>query len=206
MIGGYRVGERLQHHGFSGARRRDDQAALSFSNRAKQVEHAARQIFTRRFHFQAALGIERREVIEEYFISRDFGVLEINRLDFDEREIALTVFGRPNLSRDGVAGPQVELPDLRRGNVNVIRAGQIVVFRGAQEAEAIGQAFQDAFGENQAVLLGLGAEDLEDQLLLAHAAGARDCQVLGDFRQIGNIFFFQFRKTNAHRFHFHYSL
>ncbi len=206
MIGGDRVGEGLQHHGFSGARRRHDQSALPLADRAEQVQHAAGEILPGRFHLQAALGIERRQVVEENFVSRDLGILEIDRFDFDQREIALAVLGRPHLAGDGVAGAQIELPDLRRRDVNVVRAGQIVVFRRAQEAEAVGQAFQDAFGEDQAVLLGLGAQDLEDQLLLAHAAGAGDGQVLGDFRQIGDIFFFQFCKTNAHRFHFLNSL
>jgi hypothetical protein len=64
----------------------------------------------------------------------------------------------------------------------------------AQEAEAVGQAFEDAFGEDQAVLLGLRAEDLEDQLLLAHAGWSRGCQFLGDFRQVGDVLVFQFRQ------------
>jgi hypothetical protein len=52
--------------------------------------------------------------------------------------------------------------------------GQIVVFRGAQEAEAVGQALEHALGEDQAVLFRLGAQDLENQLLLAHAGGSGD--------------------------------
>ena len=160
------------------------------------------EILAGRFHLQASLRIERRQVVEEYFIARDLGILEIDRFDLNQREIALAVLGRTDLARNGVAGSQIEFPNLRRRNVNVVRAGKIVIFRRAQEAEAVGQAFQDAFREDQTVLLRLGAEDLEDQFLLAHAAGARDGQILGDFRQIGNIFLFQFRKTNAHRFHF----
>ena len=35
-----RVGELLHQHGFAGARRRDDQAARAFADRANQVEHA----------------------------------------------------------------------------------------------------------------------------------------------------------------------
>ena len=41
--------------------------------------------------------------------------------------------------------------------------------RGAQEAEAVGQALEHAFGEDQAALFRLRLEDLEDQLLLAKA-------------------------------------
>jgi hypothetical protein len=44
----------------------------------------------------------------------------------------------------------------------------------------------------------LRAEDLEDQLLLAHAAGAGDVQFLGDFRQVRDVLFLQLSKANAH--------
>ncbi len=144
-------------------------------------------------------GIERRQVVEEDLVARDFGILEIDRFDFDQREVALAVLRRAHLAGDGVAGAQIEFADLRRRDVDIVRARQIVVLRRAQEAEAVGQAFQHAFGEDQAVLLGLRAEDLEDQLLLAHAATAGDGQFLGDFRQVGDVLLFQFCKTNAHR-------
>ena len=202
MIGGDRVGERLQHHGFSGARRRDDQSALPLADRAQQVQHAPGKIFARRFHLQAPRRVQRRQVVKEDLVARDFGILEIDRFDFNQGEVALAVLGRADLAGDGVAGAQIEFADLRRRNVNIVRAGQVIVFRRAQKAEAVGQAFQHALGKDQTVLLRLGAEDLEDQLLLAHAAGARDSQILGDFRQIRDVFLFQFRKTNTHRFHF----
>ena len=69
--------------------------------------------------------------------------------------------------------------------------GQVVVIRGAQESEAVGQALQDAFGEDQAALLGLRLQDLEDQLLLAHPGVARDVQVLGYLRQGGDVHLLQ---------------
>ena len=130
------------------------------------------------------------------------GIFEVDRFDFDQREIALAVFRRANLAGDGVAGAQIELADLRRRDVDIVRAGQIVVFRRAEESEAVGQAFQHAFGEDEAVLFGLRAEDLEDQLLLAHAGGAGNIQFLGDLRQVGNVLVFQFCKANAHRVSF----
>jgi hypothetical protein len=102
------------------------------------------------------------------------------------------------LPRDGVTGTQVKLADLRRGDIDVVRAGEIVVFGGAQETETIGEALEDAFGEDQTVLFGLGSEDLKDQLLLAHAGCAGDIQLLGDFRQVGDIFFFQLGKADTH--------
>jgi hypothetical protein len=66
---------------------------------------------------------------------------------------------------------EVELPHLRRRHVDVVGAGEVVVIGSAEEAEAVWQGFEDAFGEEQAALLGARAEDLEDQLLLAEARG-----------------------------------
>ncbi len=145
-------------------------------------------------------GIERRQVVEENLVARDLGILEVDRFDLDQREVALAVLGRADLAGDGVAGAQIELADLRRRDVDIVRARQIVVLGRAEESEAVGQAFENALGEDEAVLFGLGAQDLEDQLLLAHAGGAGNVQLLGDFRQIGDVLVFQFCKANAHRF------
>ena len=67
--------------------------------------------------------------------------------------------------------------DLRRRDVDVVGPGQVVVVGRAQEAEAVGQDLEHALGEDQAALLGLRLEDLEDQLLLAHAGDAGDLEV-----------------------------
>ena len=61
------------------------------------------------------LRVERRQVVEEDLVAGDLGVLEVDRLDLDEREVALALLGRPDLAGDGVAGAQVEAPDLATG-------------------------------------------------------------------------------------------
>ena len=114
-------------------------------------------------------GIERREVVEEDLLARHVGVLEVDRLDLDQGEVALPFLRRAHLAGDGVAGAQVEAADLRRRDVDVVGTGQVVVLGGAQEAEAVRQALQHALGEDQARLLGLRLQDREDQILLAHA-------------------------------------
>src|SRR5208283_5124332 len=93
---------------------------------------------------------------------------------------------------------QVELANLGRRDVDIVRAREIVVLRGTQEAESVRQAFKDAFRENQSALFRLCAEDLEDQLLFAHTAGAGNIQFLGDLSQIGDIFFLKFSKADAY--------
>ena len=174
----------LQQHGLAGAGRRDDQAALALAERRHQVHDARRQVLGLGLELDALERIERRQVLEEQLLARLVGGLEVDGLDLDQREVALPFLGRPDLARHRVAGLQVELANLRRGHVDVVRAGQVVVVGGAQEAEAVGQHFEHAFREDEAALLGLGLEDLEDQLLLAHPGRAGDLQVLGDLGEM----------------------
>ena len=131
-----------------------------------------------------SVGIERRQVVEEDLVARDLGVLEVDRLDLDQGEVALALLGRAHLAGDGVAGAQVEAADLGGRDVDVVRAGQVVVVGRAQEAEAVGQALEHALGEDQAALLGLRLQDLEDQLLLAQPVGALDPEVFGDLGEL----------------------
>ena len=198
VIDGDGIGDGLQHHGFAGARRGDDQAALALADGAEKIEDATGHVFLGRFHLQAALRIERSEVVEKDFVASDFGIFEVYGFDFDQGEVALAVFRRADLAGDGVAGAEIEFADLRGRDVNVVRAGEVVVFGGAEEAESIGEALEDAFGEDQTVLFGLGTEDLEDQLLLAHAGCAGNVQLLGDLCQVGDVLFLQLGKADTH--------
>ena len=138
----------------------------------------------RRLEREPLLRIERRQVLEEQLLARLIRRLEVDRLDLDQREVALAFLRRPDLPGHGVAGLQIELADLRRRDVDVVGARQVVVVGRAQEAEAVGQHFEHAFREDEAALLGLRLQDLEDQLLLAHAGRAGDGQVLRDLREL----------------------
>ncbi len=132
----------------------------------------------------AFLRVERREVFEEQLFARLIRRLEVDRLDLDQREVAFAFLRRPNLTRDRVAGLQIELANLRRRDVDVVRTGQVVVVGRAQEAEAVRQHLEHPFGEDEPALLGLRLQNLKDQFLLAHAGGAADGQVLGDLREL----------------------
>ena len=144
----------------------------------------ADEVLRRRLEREPLLRIERRQVLEEQLLARLIGRLEVDRLDLDQREVALAFLRRPDLARHGVAGLQIELADLRRRHVDVVGARQVVVVGRAQEAEAVGQHLEHAFREDEAALLGLRLQDLEDQILLAHAGRAGDVQVLGDLREL----------------------
>src|SRR4029077_5502557 len=91
-----------------------------------------------------------------------------------------------NLPTHRVAGAQIKLSYLRGRNINVVRAGKVVIFRRAQETETIGKRFEHTFGENQATLLSLGRQHLEDQLLFAHSSCAGDVHAFGDAGQLGD--------------------
>src|SRR6185369_689114 len=104
----------------------------------------------------------------------------------DEREVALAFLRRTNLAGDGIAGLQVELANLRRRDVDVVRSGQIVVVGRAQEAEAVRQHLEDALGKDEAALLGLRFQDLKDQILLPHASRAGDGEILRDLGELLN--------------------
>ena len=191
MVLGDRLRDALEQHRLAGARRRDDHAALAAADRRHQVHDAARQVVGPGLELEPLLRIERRQVLEEQLVAGLLRGLEIDRLDLDQREVALPFLRRADLPRHGVAGLQVELADLRRRHVNVVRPRQVVVVGRAQEAEAVRQHLEHPFGEDEAALLGLRLEDLEDQILLAHAGRAGDRQVLRDLRQLLDALVFQ---------------
>jgi hypothetical protein len=176
MIGGDGVGDGLQQHRLAGTRRGDDETALALAYGRQQIHDAAANIFADGFHLHPLLGIERREVVEQDFVARLFGRLEVDRLDLHQREIFLAFVRRPHVAVDGIAGFQVEFANLRRGNIDVVGAGQIVVISGAEKAVAVRQNFQDAFSENVAFLFALRLKNPVNQVLLAEAAGTGNFQ------------------------------
>ena len=99
---------------------------------------------------------------------------------------------RPHLATNRVAGFEVKFADLRRRNVNVVRARKIVVVGGAEEAVPVRQDFKHAFCENMAFLFALRLENFENQVLLTHAAGAGKVERAGNLGQLGYVLFFEF--------------
>ena len=119
-----------------------------------------------------------------------FRRFEVDGLDLDQGEIFFAFMRRTHLAADGVAGLEIEFADLRRRNVNIVRAGQIVVIGRAQEAVTVGQDFQHAFGKNVAFFFALRLQNLEDKVLLAQAAGAGEVQ--GARNLVSSVMFFSF--------------
>ena len=141
---------------------------------------------------QTLIGIEGRQVVEEDLVPGHRRVFEIDRLHLEQGEIALPLLGGADLAGDGVAGAQVEAADLGRRDVDVVGPRQIVVVLGPEEPEAVRQDLQDAAAGDDAVLLHLGLQDGEDELLLAHPRGAFHVQVPGQGGQVVDLLVLQF--------------
>ena len=174
----------LQDHRLAGLGRRRDERPLALPDRRDQIDDARGEAAPRRLEVELLLGIEGRQVVEEDLVPGVLGRLQIDRVDLEQREVPLALLRRADLPENGVAGPQVEAANLGGRHVDVVGPGQVVLVRRAQEAEAVGQRLERALGVDPALLLGLGLEDLEDQILLAQAGGVLDRQVfteLGEF-------------------------
>ena len=186
------VGDRLRHvlekDGLADARRGDDQRALTLALGADDVDHARRAILDRRIlriERQLALWIERREIVEIDAMAHRIGIVEIDRDELGQREIALAILGRADLAFHGVARAQPELADLIGREIDVVGAGEIIRLGRAEEAEAVGQHFDRAHAHDLLAILGLGLEDGEEQVLLAQRGGALDAERLGGAHQFG---------------------
>ena len=69
MVGRDRIGDVLQQHGLAGTGRRDDQAALSFTEGRKQIHDARTDVLAHRLEFQPLLGIQGRQIVEEDLVA-----------------------------------------------------------------------------------------------------------------------------------------
>ena len=186
MVGRDRLRDVLQQHGLAGARRRDDQRALAHADRRDDVDDARRQVLARRvldLELQPAIGIERRQVVEMDLVADLLGVLEVDRVDLQQREIALALLGAADQAFDRVAGAQAEAADLRGRDVDVVGAGEVVGIGRAQEAEAVLQHLDDAFADDLDVARRELLEDREHQLLLAQGGGVLDLVFLGEDKE-----------------------
>ena len=190
MIAGDRMRDVLQQHGLAGARRRHDQGALALADRRDDVDDAGGEILLGRIaelHLQPLVGIERGQVVEVDLVAGLLGLFEIDRVDLEKGEIALAVFRGADVAVDGVAGAQAEAADLRGRDVDVVGAGQVVRFRRAQEAEAVGEHFDHAFADDVDFLRGELLQDREHQLLLAHGRGVLDLMFFSKGEELGRI-------------------
>ena len=118
-------------------------------------------------------------------MARLFRIFEIERIDLEQREVALAFLRAADVAVDGIAGAQAEAADLRGRDVDVVRTRQIIRFRRSQKAEAVRQHLDDAFADDVGFARRELLEDAEHQLLLAHGRGVLDLELLGKRDELG---------------------
>ena len=183
MVARDRLRDVLQQHGLAGARRRHDQRALAEADRRHDVDDAGGEVLARRvldLELEPAIGIQRREVVEVDLVADLLGLLEIDRVDLEQREIALALLRGADQAFDRVAGAQAEASDLRGADVDVVGPGEVVGIGRAQVAEAVLEHLDDAEADDLDLAAGELLEDGEHQLLLAQGGGVLDLVFLGE--------------------------
>ncbi len=131
VIGGDRLGDIFQNNRLAGARRRGNQRALSHTLRRHDVDHPAGLVLVGgivQLHLEPTRGMQRRQVVEMDLMLDLFGIFKIDGRNLEKRKITFAVLRRANRTFHRIAGAKAKLADLRRGNVNVVRTGQIVRF------------------------------------------------------------------------------
>ena len=137
-------------------------------------------------HDDAAVRVDRLQIVEEDFSREQVRVVAVDGFDAEQREVAFVFFGRADRAGDRVAVAEAEAADLARRDVDVVGAREVVVVGAAEEAEAVGQDFERALAVHQAFELHPLFEDAEDQLLLFEAADFGDLLGLGRFDELGH--------------------
>ena len=95
MVRRDRVRDVLHQHGFAGARRRHDQRALAFADRRDDVDNPCRKVFSGRvfeLEAEALVRKQRRQIVEIDLVLGLFRIFEIERVDLQQRKIALALF------------------------------------------------------------------------------------------------------------------
>src|SRR3546814_2019325 len=105
--------------------------------------------------------MERGQVCEVESWAGVLGRIEIDLADLEESEVALAVLGRADLPLHRVAGAQAEAAYLAGAHIDVVRSGEKVRFRRAQEPEAVLQYLQHAAAVDRLVVFRQVLEDRE---------------------------------------------
>ena len=128
------------------------------------------------------------QVVEVNLVAGRLRLLEVDRVDLEQGEVALALLGRTDLALHRVTGAQRETADLRRRDVDVVGARQVVRIGRTQEAEAVLQDFDDADPCDLNILGSKLFQNGEHQLLLAHGAGIFDAVLLGEGEELSGRF------------------
>src|SRR4051812_12684200 len=101
----------LKHDRLAAFRAGDQQAALAFADRRDDVDDAPCKVFFRLdvpLHLELLGRKQRGQVLEQYLVLGILGRFPVYLVYLYQREIALTVFGRPDLSFYRIACMKIE--------------------------------------------------------------------------------------------------
>jgi len=100
---------------------------LAFAYGGEQVHDARARVVWGGYELKLLYRIDGSQVVEQHLVSRGVGMFEVDRFHFKEGKIAFAFLWRPDLTGNRVARLQVEPPDLRGGNIDVVWPWEIVV-------------------------------------------------------------------------------
>ena len=130
--------------------------------------------------------MERGEVVERDFVGQEVGVLVIDCLDPQQGEVALVLLRRADLAGNGRPRLQAEAANLARRDVNVVRAGKVMVVRAAKEAESVGQHLERPLPVHQPIELHPLLENPKHQVVLLDAGVVAEVLLAGFLDQLGH--------------------
>ncbi|OQA09054.1 MAG: hypothetical protein BWY66_00738 [bacterium ADurb.Bin374] len=178
MVRDDRVGELLEQDRLARFRRSDDQAALTFSDGADEIEDSHRRVEVTALEREPVRRKDRHAVLEVHALRQLLEADAVHGFDAKERMITLVVFRQAHLGDDVVAVHEAEPLELRRRNVDVVVVLDITA--GADEPVAVRQDLERAFREGEALAVQMLAENGPDHLILFHFLCAEDVELLGD--------------------------
>jgi hypothetical protein len=105
MVGGDGMGDVLQQHRLTGARRRDDQPRCPLPSGATRSITRERDVLAGRivdFHLEPLVRIQRRQIVEMILVTDLFRIFEIDRVDLQQGEVPLAIL-RPRIGPSTVS-------------------------------------------------------------------------------------------------------
>ena len=110
VVGGDRVGDRLEHHRLAGLGRRDDQTSLALADRSDEVDHPSGEQAGLGLEPESILRVQRSELGEVRTLLGAVGIDAVDGVEANERVellATLALFRLPNRASDSVTATQV---------------------------------------------------------------------------------------------------
>ena len=123
-----RIGDVLQQDCLTGFRRRDDEGSLSLANRGEHIDHTCGDTSAAAARERELLVREEGyKMLERHTVAYHLGRKAVDGDHTAQRIIFLAGARGPYSALHHVTGLESELADLLLRNVNVVRAGKIII-------------------------------------------------------------------------------